>query len=70
MKGQASDRWLAKRLGQVEMLLDLHSAAMRPRTAARIQERIARVRVELERRAENVAKMRGNARLLGREPAA
>jgi hypothetical protein len=64
VKGQASDAWLAKRLAQVETLLDLHSAGMNSRTAVRIQDRISRVRIELERRAANVARVRGNVRLL------
>jgi hypothetical protein len=48
---QATDAVLARRLEQIELLIDLHSAGMKPRAVVVILDRIRRVRRQLERRA-------------------
>jgi GTP1/Obg family GTP-binding protein len=58
----ATDAVLAKRLARVEILLDLHSAEIRPEVLRSIHGRIASVRTELERRAATLERVRDRLR--------
>jgi hypothetical protein len=59
-----SDRALAARLEQIEILLDLHSAGMNPKAARLLLERVQRVRRALELRSERDERVRRRIALL------
>lgn len=55
---RASDADLARRLEQIELLFDLHSAGMSPKAVTVITDRLRRVRQQLERGAQHEAALR------------
>lgn len=52
-KALATDADLARRLEQIELLFDLHSAGMATRAVSIISERLGRVRAQLQERARH-----------------